>query len=245
MLKMFLMQIRFLTRIPVPVEIKFDEKKFAKSLVISPLIGLLIGIILGEIYYFAQMKGSQMFAAVAVVAAEIIITGGLHLDGLADTFDGLFSNRPKNKILAIMRDSRIGTNGTIALILAILSRTALLVSLEDSRLALYLFALPAVSRMNILWAAGTSSYAGKDGMGKSAVKYTGIKEIIAGTAIACIISAFCFKLAAVAVVPAAVAFALLFCAYVKKKIGGITGDIIGAVIELTEIVVLFVLFLWE
>jgi adenosylcobinamide-GDP ribazoletransferase len=244
MLKMFLMQIQFLTRIPVPVKIKFDDKKFAKSMVLSPVIGLLIGIILGGVYYIAQMTGKQLFAAVAVITAEIIITGGLHLDGLADTFDGIFSNRPKNEILKIMKDSRIGTNGTIALILIILLKAALLVSINNSRLILYLFAMPAVSRMNILWTAGTSDYAGKDGMGKSAVEHSGVAEIIIATAIGCIIGAFCFRWAAIVAVPAAIIFALIFCAYVKRKIGGITGDIIGAVIELTEIVVLFVLFVW-
>jgi adenosylcobinamide-GDP ribazoletransferase len=244
MLKMFFMQIQFLTRIPVPLKIKFDEKKFAKSMVLSPVIGLLIGIILGGVYYIAQMTGKQLFAAVAVIIAEIIITGGLHLDGLADTFDGIFSNRPKNEILKIMKDSRIGTNGTIALILIIILKVTLLVSINNSRLILYLFAMPAVSRMNILWAAGTSAYAGKDGMGKSVIKYTGVVEIIIATLIGSLISAFCFRWAAVAVVPAAVVFALLFCIYVKRKIGGITGDNIGAVIELTEIVVLFVLFVW-
>lgn len=242
---MFLMQIQFLTRIPVPVKIKFDERKFAKSMVLSPAVGLLIGIITGLVYYLAQMTDKQIFAAVMAVAAETAVTGGLHLDGLADTFDGIFSNRPKNRILSIMKDSRIGTNGTIALILVILLKTALLVSISSPGLILYLFALPAVSRMNILWMAGTSAYASRDGMGKSVVKYTDIKEIITGTLIACVISAVFFRWAAFAVVPAAVGFALLFCAYVKRKIGGITGDIIGAVIELTEIVVLFVLLLWQ
>ena len=239
------MQIQFLTRIPLPVNIKFDEKKFAKSMILSPVTGLLIGLILGGVYYLAQMTGKQFFAVVMVVIAEVFITGGLHLDGLADTFDGIFSNRPKNKILAIMKDSRIGTNGTIALILVILCKTALLFSINNVCIVFYLFALPAVSRMNIVWTAGTSDGAGKDGMGKSVVKYTGVKEIITATLIACVISAVFLKWAAFAVVPIAIVFALLFCAYVKRKIGGITGDIIGTVIELTEIVVLFVLFLWK
>jgi adenosylcobinamide-GDP ribazoletransferase len=245
MLEMFFMQIQFLTRIPLPVKIKFDEKKFAKSMIFSPVIGLLIGLILGGVYYLAQMTGKQLFAVVMVITAEVIITGGLHLDGLADTFDGIFSNRPKNKILTIMKDSRIGTNGTIALILVMLCKAVLLASINNVRLVFFLFALPAISRMNIVWTAGTSPSAAKDGMGKSVVKYTGVKEIIAATLITCVISAVFLKWAAFAVVPAAIVFALLFCVYVKRKIGGITGDIIGAVIELTEIVVLFVLFLWK
>jgi adenosylcobinamide-GDP ribazoletransferase len=213
-------------------------------MVLSPVVGLLIGIILGFIYYFAHMSDKQMFAAVAVVIAEIAITGGLHLDGVADTFDGIFSNRPKDKIIEIMKDSRIGTNGTIALILVILSKTAILFSIDGSQLFYFLFALPAVSRMNILWAAGIFDYAAKDGMGKAVVKFTGIKEISIATAITFVISAIFLRWAALVVVPAAIAFTLIFCMHVKKKIGGITGDILGAIIELSEIVVLFVLFLW-
>ena len=93
MLKMFLMQIA----LAIPIPVKFDEKVFARSMMLSPLAGFIIGIILGFTYYFAHLTEKPLFAAVVVVAAWIVLTGGLHLDGLADTSDGNFSNRPKKK----------------------------------------------------------------------------------------------------------------------------------------------------
>lgn len=244
-IKSFLLQLMFLTRIPVPVRIKFEDKVFAKGVILAPVIGLVIGFILGCVYSFVNMTGKLLPAVIIAVAAEIAITGGLHLDGLADTFDGIFSNRPKEKILHIMKDSRIGTNGAISLILLICCKIGLLLSLHEGYILEYLFIMPVISRMNIAWTAGISSYARKEGMAGSIIRYTGPKEIIIASGIAVILSAVFLKLAAVFVIPALILFAVLFTRYIEKKIGGITGDTIGAVIELSEIVFLFILLIYE
>jgi adenosylcobinamide-GDP ribazoletransferase len=244
-IKSFLLQIMFLTRIPVPLRIKFEDKIFAKGIVTAPVVGLIIGFLTGCVYSLASMTGKQLPAIVMAVAAEIIITGGLHLDGLADTFDGIFSNRPKEKILQIMKDSRIGTNGAIVLILTICGKIALLFSLHEGYILEYLIIMPVISRMNIAWTAGLSRYARKEGMAAAVVKYTGIKEIVIASGLTIILSAVFLKLAAVFIIPALVLFVFLFTRYIEKKISGITGDTIGAVIELSEIVFLFVLVIYE
>ena len=82
MIKAFLLQMQFLTRIPLPAKIKFDEKIFAGGVAFSPVIGFIIGILLGGVYYLVNMTGKQAPAIIMAVVAEIIITGGLHLDGL-------------------------------------------------------------------------------------------------------------------------------------------------------------------
>jgi adenosylcobinamide-GDP ribazoletransferase len=245
LVKSFLLQVMFLTRIPVPVRIKFEDKIFAKGIITAPVVGLVIGFLTCGIYSLANMTGKQLPAIIIAVAAEIIITGGLHLDGLADTFDGIFSNRPKEKILQIMKDSRIGTNGAIALILTICSKIAILFSLHEGYILEYLIIMPVISRMNIAWTAGLSRYARKEGMAASVVKYTGVKEIIIASAITVILSVIFLKFAALFVIPALVLFVFLFTRYIEKKISGITGDTIGAVIELSEIAVLFVLLIYE
>ncbi len=244
-IKSFLLQLMFLTRIPVPVKIKFEDKIFAKGVVSAPVVGLIIGFMIGCVYSFVNMTGKQLPAILMAVAAEIIITGGLHLDGLADTFDGIFSNRPKEKILQIMKDSRIGTNGAISLIFIICSKIALLFSLHSGYILEYLFIMPVISRMNIAWTTGLSHYARKEGMAGAIIKYTGPREIAIASGIAVILCAIFLKLAAVFVIPILIIFVFLFTRYVEKKIRGITGDTIGAVIELSEVVFLFVMLIYE
>jgi len=234
----FLIQVQFLTRIPLPVKVEYSEEIFAKGVIFAPVIGLIIGLATGGVYYLALSVTHRFIASVVcAVIAEVMITGGLHLDGLADTFDGIFSNRPKEKILEIMKDSRIGTNGTIALVLAITGKIFFLLAFERHGIIGLLFIMPAVSRMNIAWAAGISSCAREGGMAAGIIEHTGVREMIIATALTVIISFF-YNIKALFAVAAAIIFTVLFVKYVEKKIGGITGDIIGAVIELSEIVVI-------
>ncbi|MCU0821716.1 MAG: adenosylcobinamide-GDP ribazoletransferase [Spirochaetes bacterium] len=246
MFKGFLLQLQFLTRIPAPVNVEFDEKLFSRGVIFAPVIGLLIGVILAGVYILADFTGRPIIAVIAVIIAEIIITGGLHLDGLADTFDGIFSNRPKEEILRIMKDSRIGTNGTLSLILLIVSKIGLMLIINKEYIIPCLVVMPVMSRMCIAWTAGISAYAGNaKSPAAFLVKNTGAREIIISTFIAVVPCAAVLKFVSVPAFIAVVVFAVLFTAYVKKKIGGITGDIIGAVIELSEHVFLFTIIICE
>lgn len=247
MIKAFLLQVQFLTRIPLPFNPDFDERAMAKGMVFAPVVGLIIGLFAGGIYYLVfYFSGKAVPALMLALIGEIIITGGLHLDGLADTFDGIFSNRSKEKILEIMKDSRIGTNGALALFLLIVLKLGLLFSINEGHVLYCLFLMPVFSRMNIVWSAGISSYAGATpGMGSPVVEFTGPKEIVISTVIAAAAGILFIRILALPLLAASVLFVLLFTVYVKKKINGITGDIIGAVIELTEVVVLFTMFVLE
>ncbi|MFC1670404.1 adenosylcobinamide-GDP ribazoletransferase [Spirochaetota bacterium] len=246
MFRSFILQLQFLTRIPVPFKVKFDSRAFARGVIFSPVIGLIIGSLLGGVYLILNLADNKVLAVIFTVAAEIFITGALHLDGLADTCDGIFSNRPKKEILKIMSDPRIGTNGTIALVLFIIIKIALLYSLGDIYIVRYIIAMPIISRMNIAWSAGISAYARNDeGMGKCIIEHTGIKEIVITTVIALIFAIPFLGIISAVVIIASILFVIAFTVYLKKRIGGITGDVFGAVIELTGIIYLFTLFLAE
>lgn len=238
-IKRLILQIQFFTRIPVSSKVMFDEKEFVKGIYLAPVAGLLIGLISASVYYIVSISGKPAVAAVFALCAEIIVTGALHLDGLADTFDGIFSVRSKDEMLSIMKDSRIGTNGAIALILVIFVKLMLLISLNRNLIFAYLIIMPVVARMNIVWTAGISNYAGKaKSIGKRVIADTGVKEIIIATAVAIIIAVSFIRYDVLRVIPCVIAFAVLFTLYVKRKLGGITGDILGAVAELSEVAVL-------
>ena len=246
MLKGFLLQLQFLTRIPAPLSVEFDEDSFSRGVIFAPVVGLLIGLIIAGIYILAGFTGRPVIAVLAALVAEIIITGGLHLDGLADTFDGIFSNRPREEILRIMKDSRIGTNGTLSLILLIISKIGLLLIINKGNIIPCLIMMPVLSRMNIAWTAGISTYARKEkSPAASIVNNTGVIKIIIATFISAVPCAILLKLASVPVIIALIVFVILFTIYVEKKIGGITGDVIGAVIELSELVFLFTFIVFK
>ena len=98
-----------MTRIPIKADVEFDEE-FHKSIVYFPLVGFVIGLISFLIGILALKIFDPFVTSILVVAGEVILTGGLHIDGLGDTFDAIYSNRDKERILEIMKDSRLGTN---------------------------------------------------------------------------------------------------------------------------------------
>jgi adenosylcobinamide-GDP ribazoletransferase len=238
--KGFVLQVQFLTRIPIPLRIDFNSRSFALGTVFAPLIGLCIGAFSAGAYILTGLLGIQTLAVLAALVAEIAVTGGLHLDGLADTFDGFFSNRDRENILTIMKDSRLGTNGAIALILLILVKYVLLVSLNEKYLIGCILIMPVLSRMTIPWSAGISPYAGKDNTSVASViiANTGALGIAAATILSLTISIIILKMAAVPLAIVIILFTLLANLYAKRKIGGITGDIFGAIIEISEVVFL-------
>ena len=243
MIKGFFLQIKFLTRIPF-FNIEFDEDKFARGIIFAPVVGLIIGGFLVLAYLGVSIFENRIITAITLVFFEVVLTGGLHLDGLADTCDGVFSGRSTEMMLEIMKDSRIGTNGTLAIILCLSFKTALLSSIEGSSMIACLLVMPVLSRYNIIVSSAISKYAREiKGMGEAIVKKTGLREMIIGILITLIICIPASRSAVIPLIITSLAFAFIFTGYVKSKLGGITGDIMGAVIEISEVAVLAAAFI--
>jgi len=243
-LKGFLIQIQFLTRIPLFIKINFDEECFAGGIIFAPIIGFLIGALLIPVYLITNIFNNMLITSVVIVFVELIITGGLHIDGLADTCDGFFSGRPKEKILEIMKDSRIGTNGAIGIIMVIIFKIIFLYSIDKNYFIQTLLIFPMLGRLNIIWSAGLSKYARESkGMGSKITELTGLKQIIISSIICLLPGLIISQIKFVLIFLITISFAVLFTLYSKKKIGGVTGDIFGAVIEITEVIVLCGMFI--
>jgi adenosylcobinamide-GDP ribazoletransferase len=235
-----LLQIQFLTRIPVPVKIDFDARAFAAGAAFGPVIGLLIGMITAGVFFLFNLMDKRVLSILFAMASGIAASGGLHLDGLADSFDGLFSYRPRERVLEIMKDSRLGTSGAITLVLVLLMKYMMLVSLPETYLVPCLVTMPLLSRMTIAWSAGLMPYARQDRQSAAAglIDHAGAVQIVIATSIALLLGAIFLKLAVVPLAMIVIAFTLMFNLYLKHRIGGITGDTIGAVVELSEVVFL-------
>ena len=235
MIKQLIILIQFMTRIPVFVNVEYDEEKLGKSIKYFPLVGAIIGIFLYGINILAgKITENRQIAAIIIIIAEIFITGLIHIDGLADTADGLFSYAEKEKILEIMKDSRVGTNGAVALILYFMTKVILLSEIRPEYIILY----PVISRLSTSINAGIGEYARKNGMSNGIIGKNGKKEAVISIIITMILSFIILKAKGLIILIFAILFILLLMKGVKRKIGGITGDTMGASLELTSILVL-------
>ncbi len=234
-LKRLVLLFQFLTTIPIPIRINASEKDYGKGLVFAPVVGVFIGGVLCGVYYGCSFLFEGTVAIVITIITYILLTGGIHIDGLGDTFDGVFSHRPKERILEIMRDSRIGTYGVLSICCLLLLNISMLSSLPKENILKVLLLMPVAGRIGSLVGAGASVYARiGEGLGKSFIEYCGIVEIAIGS----IFYAGIFYLAmgleglALCLIPFVTAFLLVKA--LGRRIGGATGDILGAVCELNQ-----------
>ena len=239
----FIILIQFMTRIPIPLKISYSEKKLGKSIKFFPLVGLIIGLILYFanfliIVYLKNIFYNKTIIAIFLIILEILIVGIIHIDGLADTFDGLFSYAKKEKMLEIMKDSRIGTNGTVVLILYFITKTVLISEIITIN-PKYLIIFPIIARLSTPVNAGLSNYAKKSGMSNAIISENGIFEAIFSLALSIILVFYIIGIKGIVAISIAFIFIIIFMLNVRKKIDGITGDTMGACLELTSILVLF------
>ena len=230
--------IRFLTIIPVPGNRGTDQKHLAPSLFWFPVVGTLIGGVLGGIFVFlTALIPLQQITALLAVLALLSASGGLHLDGVADCADGFFSSRPRARILEIMKDSRIGAMGVIALVFVILLKAAAFNSLPAGYLWKAVVLMPITGRCAILIMMALLPYARPEG-GLGSLFYKKSNRFYAVWGLAFMFGAGWLVAAKQGLVisAAALILALAFSWYCKRKIGGATGDTLGAVCELTETV---------
>ncbi len=229
-----ILMIQFFTRVPISIQVPASDSDFAKGVKWLPLVGLLIGGILAGSHMLCAPYFNAFTLAVGMVFLEVFLSGGLHLDGLADSFDGLYSNRGKERILEIMKDSRIGSNGALALIAVLLFKIALLTNLEADQRTIALLLMPVISRFGIAFGSYISVYARENGMGQFFIGNISTPQILATTCMTVLVLMIYVK--SLIVFAVALVFNIFYVRHVKRIIGGMTGDTLGAMIELTELV---------
>jgi adenosylcobinamide-GDP ribazoletransferase len=228
------LQIAFmlLTRLPAG-RASDPAPAMASSVWAWPLVGAAVGALAAVAYVLATGLGlTPVMAAIVALAAGALATGGLHEDGLADVADGFGGGRDPRRKLEIMRDSRIGSYGTIALILSLGLRGSAIAALPDATYALV--GLAAASRAGLPFALFLMPAARDDGLGHAA---SGVDRNCA--ALAAAIGFVCLLPlgfgAAVSVSLAMAVTSAVFAALVLRQIGGQTGDVMGAMQQLAEI----------
>ncbi len=243
---------KFMTRLPIGFEPKFESDSLGKSMKFFPVVGMVMGIILFIFFWlFSHFIYSSMLMAVLLVIIEVVLTGGLHLDGLADTFDGIFSYRSKQKMLEIMKDSRLGTNGGLVLILYFILKVALLYDLDVTfgvPSGIVFLLTPAFARLNSVVNCYAAPYARATGMGKTFVDNTNGISLVIATLLTLIYGfiickVFLLPYILLGIIPVLMILGYIFAKLMTRKIGGVTGDTLGAVVEISEILVIFMIYL--
>jgi cobalamin 5'-phosphate synthase/cobalamin synthase len=245
-MKRFFAAISFLTRLPVPQKFVFEAADVGRSTVFFPLVGALIGLIQTSalLVFVNAASGSVLKAillAVLLVVINVFVTGALHLDGLADMADGFGGGREKERTLEIMRDSLIGSYGAVSLILLLILKVGAVAALIENEMAWqFLILAPALGRWASVPLGKFMPYARKSGgLGNAVTDYVGWTELVGATIITAILLFALIDwqtgLKLWLVVTVLTIFNARLC---FKKIGGVTGDTLGANTEICETAVL-------
>lgn len=240
-----LLAIQFLTIAPIKIR-DFNEKKLPQAVIFFPIVGLLLGLFLSGLNnLLLTLHFEQFISSTILVILLIISTGGLHLDGLADTFDAIAGGKNKEEILQIMRDPHIGTIGVTSIFCAVSLKIALLSSINHSLKLNALILMCVISRWSLVLTMFSFPYAREEGKAKAFIQGMNINLFCLTTTITLLISAIIWQFKGLLIIALSGVIALMIGKYISSKIGGITGDVLGAVNELIEISVLFCVHLYS
>ncbi len=235
LLARFCTAVRFLTIVPISWRAEDDPRLFNRCLPFFPIVGALIGAFgyLGA--YALLLFFPQQVVAVLSLIYLAFISGFLHLDGLSDSADGLLSSRPREDCLSIMKDSRAGAMGVVVVVCVMLAKYSALSSIDPEELCLLIFFMPLAGRSAILLSMSSLPYARPEG-GLGLLFYSDKSKTAALVAflVLLIILALLAPSHLCIVIVAILAVNLIFGRWCKQRLGGATGDTLGAVCELTE-----------
>lgn len=236
----FLAALRFLTILPISWKSEKDSRFFKASLFWFPLVGLCIGAVVSLVLFLGNESIPQAVMPLLTIFLLALVSGFLHLDGVADSGDGLLSSRPRQQALAIMRDSRSGAMGVICLIFLILGKYCVLDNLSFTNLVSAAFCMPIGGRVAILLSMTILPYARKgEGLGRLFYSKQNYCVSLAGLFLFMLSLAFIYLPALWFVTISLLLTVALFSFWCFKKLGGATGDTLGAVCELSEFSVAF------
>lgn len=241
--RLALVALQYFTRLPVPSLPQFDPRWLSQSVRYFPLAGLVVGALAASVLFAASIALPWPLATALALAASLAITGAFHEDGLADTFDALGGHVTRERALEIMRDSRIGTYGAAALGLTLLVRWQALVAVRLPEAMVLLVTAHAVSRAGAALLMARLPYVrlDVDAKAKPVAQPMGAGQALATAAVGLLpvagVIAWQPRLApSLAIAVAAVALVHVLCRrWLQRRLGGYTGDGLGATQQLTEI----------
>ncbi len=251
-MKGFLLALQFLTILPVRLRGRISGRDVGRSTAFFPLVGLIKGGLLVLAYAaFDPFLPSAITAALLLIVS-VLINGGFHLDGLADTFDAIASGKPRQGKLDIMKDSTTGPIGVTAIVLVLLLKYLLILDLFSISPIPYLLLFPVIGAWSMVAAIFHGRSARKEGLGYLLIKETGGAQFVCSAVIVMVIfvSGRFLSLSHIAfpsipfsalLVAAAYIFTLPLMKFFARHFSGLTGDNLGAICELNEVFFLLII----
>ena len=238
-LAVFALAVQFLTRWPIRSPEPFAESRLAAATRYHPLVGALIGACSGGVFWIAHLAFPASLSVVLATAASLLATGALHEDGFADTCDGLGGGATRERALAIMRDSRLGTYGAAGLGLMLAAKVLALAATPPEVVPWLLVAAHAASRSCAVLAIATGTYARDAGAATPIADAVAPQSLAFGVATAaataCVLLAVTTSAVILAGLGGLVAGHVAMRAAYERKLGGYTGDCLGAVQQTSEL----------
>ncbi|OGN88255.1 MAG: cobalamin 5'-phosphate synthase [Chloroflexi bacterium RBG_13_46_14] len=244
----FLTALRFLTIFRIPGGRTETAENMGRSTAWFPVAGLIIGAILALLNWIFSLFLPAAATSALTIILLVIITGAMHLDGFADTCDGLAGNKPAEERWKVMHDSRTGAFGVVGLILLLLMKFLLLNSIPQASVTPILILMPVIGRWTMVYALAMYQYARNEGLGKAFKDGVTHARLGVATIITLGIAVFLawwagldyYYIVAIGIMAVIWILIIAACEYFRRKFAGLTGDTYGAINELAETGILLI-----
>ena len=234
--------LQFLTIFPARIQ-RLNPIDLVRSMAFYPIVGALIAISLYGTFFLLDLFLPHLLSSLVILLVWSLLTGGLHLDGLADTLDGFVGGQDKDSILAIMRDPAIGTMGTIGILLVLALKGAVLFLLSKENVLPSLIFVLATGRYLMIYGAFLSRYPRTDGIGKDYIGKIPLDTFLTAGFFILAITLMALQWKGLILLLLSLFWTHLWVFYCHHRIEGMTGDTLGAVGEVSEAILLILLCL--
>lgn len=244
MIKAFLLALQFLTVIPVRVSLEIAPRLMARAMAWFSVVGLMLGAILALVDAGLRAIFPPVVGAALLLAIWVALTGALHLDGFLDCCDGLLVAKSPEKRLEILRDTRVGAFAVVGGICLLLLKFTVLLELPTGYRMAALLVTPALTRAAMVYAARAYPYARSDsGLGQLFREGLSWRDVTVAVAIAVVAAGLALGVIGLALALCVWLMTVIVSWWVQRRIPGLTGDVYGAINELTELGALLCLLL--
>ncbi|MSN24868.1 MAG: adenosylcobinamide-GDP ribazoletransferase [Geobacter sp.] len=240
-MRLYLITLQFLTIIPLPFNTRCEKDDLGRSTAVFPLAGLTIGALLVALNWLIAPWLARQLTDALLITALAAVTGGLHLDGLADVCDGLAARGGRERFLAVMKDSHVGAVGAVGLVLGLLLKWQALLAVPVGQKWQALLLFLVLARFGQVQTIVFARNARQDGLGLAMISGAGTVQLLVAWLLTLAASWLLLGTGGLIVLFAVLIFTWLLKTWFQRRLGGITGDVIGCINELNEILALIVI----